>query len=38
MNVISDKENLLSASVPPERKEKPADGPENSDVAKINAA
>jgi PAS domain S-box-containing protein len=37
MNVISDNENLLSASVPPERKEEPANGPENSDVAKINA-
>jgi len=37
MNVISDNQNLLSASVPPERKEEPANGPENSDVAKINA-
>jgi PAS domain-containing protein len=37
MNVIDCKENILSGSVPPERKEQPAEGPENSDVAKINA-
>ena len=37
MNVIDCKENILSGSVPPERREQPADGPENSDVAKINA-
>ena len=37
MNVISDKENLSSASAAPDRKEKPADGPENSNVAKLNA-
>ena len=37
MNVISDKESLLSASAPPERKEKPAGGPKNSKVAKLNA-
>jgi PAS domain S-box-containing protein len=37
MNVIDCKENILSGSVPPERREQPADGPENSDVAKIKA-
>jgi PAS domain S-box-containing protein len=36
MNVIDCKENILSGSVPPGRKEQPADGPENPDVAKIN--
>ena len=37
MNVISDKESLLSASAAPERKKKPADGPEDAKAAKLNA-
>ena len=37
MNVVSDKESLLSASAAPECKEKPADGPKDANVAKLNA-
>ena len=37
MNVIDCKENILSGSVPPGRKEQPVNGSENPDVAKINA-
>ena len=37
MNVISDKESLSSASAAPDCKEKPAGGPKNSKVAKLNA-